>query len=328
MVSINETIYLYGENTMKKSERVNDMMIYLNDKKTFHLKQIMERYHISKSTALRDIQSLEEIGMPIYSNPGRSGGYHILANRLLSPIVFTVDEVSALYFCMQTLHAYQSTPFHLSVDQLKHKFEGCIAPERRMKLQKMELIFHLGNAQNKSECNCLDQILQMAVEETVCEICYLKEESKVLYYVQFFDISSAYGQWYATAFNFKTNKPQVFRCDKVEWIQPSKHFQAKPLSQFQVCTKKLFQASDAIDFKIQVTKKGEDIFQKEHYPSMELVYEKESCYISGFYNKGEERFIASYFAAYGETILSIEPPCLKNLILERIDALKNHFSSL
>ena len=153
---------------MKKSERLNDMLIYLNDKKSFHLKSIMERYSISKSTALRDIQSLEEIGMPIYSRPGRNGYYGILPNRLLSPIVFTIDEVYALYFSMQTLTAYQSTPFHLSIEKLKQKFEACISEERIKALRKMELIFNLGSYQSKNECNCLKDILQMAVEESVC----------------------------------------------------------------------------------------------------------------------------------------------------------------
>ena len=62
---------------MKKSERINDMMMYLNNKETFNLKDIMEKYSISKNTALRDIRSLEEIGMPIYSFSGRNGRYKI-----------------------------------------------------------------------------------------------------------------------------------------------------------------------------------------------------------------------------------------------------------
>ncbi|WP_418789034.1 helix-turn-helix transcriptional regulator [Paenibacillus lutimineralis] len=73
----------------------------------------MDKYHISKSTALRDISSLDQLGMPIYSEHGRHGRYGILQNRLLSPIIFTMDEVYALYFAMLTLEAYQSTPFHL-----------------------------------------------------------------------------------------------------------------------------------------------------------------------------------------------------------------------
>ena len=114
---------------MRKSTRLNDMMIFLNDKSFFNLKDIMQEYGISKSTAIRDIQSLEEIGMPIFSETGRNGRYGILKNRLLSPIIFTVDEMYALYFAMLTLNAYESTPFHLSIGKLKKKFETCLSDE-------------------------------------------------------------------------------------------------------------------------------------------------------------------------------------------------------
>ena len=88
---------------MKKSERINDMMIYLNNKETFNLKDIMEKYSISKNTALRDIRSLEEIGMPIYSFSGRYGRYKILKNKLFSPVLFNVNEIHALYFTILAL---------------------------------------------------------------------------------------------------------------------------------------------------------------------------------------------------------------------------------
>ena len=114
---------------MRKSTRLNDMMVFLNDKSFFNLKDIMQEYGISKSTAIRDIQSLEEIGMPIFSETGRNGRYGILKNRLLSPIIFTVDEMYALYFAMLTLNAYESTPFHLSIGKLKKKFETCLSDE-------------------------------------------------------------------------------------------------------------------------------------------------------------------------------------------------------
>ena len=95
---------------MNKSERLNDMMIYLINKNHFNLADLMEKYNISRSTAIRDIQSLEQIGMPIFSEHGRYGRYGILKNRLLSPIIFTTDEMYAMYFSMLTLKEYQSTP--------------------------------------------------------------------------------------------------------------------------------------------------------------------------------------------------------------------------
>lgn len=312
---------------MKKSERLNDMILYLKDKKSFNLRDMMNKYAISKSTALRDIQSLEEIGMPFYSNQGRNGCYGILPNRLLSPIVFTIDEIHALYFAMQTLNAYQSTPFHLSVEKLKQKFEGCISAERIQELRKMELIFSLRSYQNKNVCRCLGDILQMAVNETVCEVCYTREETNKRYCVQFFVITSAYGQWYATAYNFQTQKPQVFRCDRIHSVQPCSQYSPKPLSAFLVPASELFRDKTAVDFKVQISQQGVDIFQKEQYPSMELYQENGEWYIIGFYNKGEEAFIAAYFIMYGETILSIQPDSLKKLILEKVEKIKDHLIS-
>lgn len=153
--------------------------------------------------------------MPIYSESGRNGHYGILQNRLLSPIVFNIDEVSALYFSMLTLNAYESTPFHLSVDKLKQKFENCLSEEKIQMLRKSEQIFSLGAISQNNHCAFLKNILQFAVDEIVCKIKYNKKETTKSYIVQFFNISSAYGQWYATGYNFENSRTQVFRCDKV-----------------------------------------------------------------------------------------------------------------
>ena len=95
---------------MKRPERLHEMMRYLNNREYFNLQDLMDEYSISKSTALRDIEALEQLGMPIYSEHGRNGGYGILKNSLLSPISFTMDEIYALYFAMLTLEAYEKYP--------------------------------------------------------------------------------------------------------------------------------------------------------------------------------------------------------------------------
>ena len=48
-------------------------------------------------------------------------------------------------------------------------------------------------------------ILKMAIKESPCIIEYKKQDIHE-YTVQFFDISSAFGQWYGTAYNFETEK--------------------------------------------------------------------------------------------------------------------------
>ncbi|MEG0577923.1 MAG: HTH domain-containing protein [Bacilli bacterium] len=60
---------------MKKSERLNHMIMYLNNLDYFNLSDLMNKYNISKSTALRDISSLETLGVPIYAEQDRCGRY-------------------------------------------------------------------------------------------------------------------------------------------------------------------------------------------------------------------------------------------------------------
>lgn len=304
------------------------MLLFLNDKNSFNLKDIMQRYAISKSTALRDIQSLEEIGMPIYSQTGRNGYYGILQNRLLSPIVFNIDEVFALYFSMLTLRAYESTPFHLSVEKLKQKFENCLSPDKIELLRKTEKVFRLGSISQKKHCKYLKDILQFAIDEKVCEVKYRKKETEASYIIQFFDISANFGQWYATGYNFQTEKIQVLRCDKVIDLHENSQYSAKGFNEFAEYGDLLFKAADATEFEVSVSNKGVDLFHKEHYPSMRLDSVNGKYFIRGFYNHGEEDFIANYFIGYGKNILSVHPIELSKLIIDKTESLQLHFMSI
>ncbi|HFK6639621.1 YafY family transcriptional regulator, partial [Listeria monocytogenes] len=276
---------------MNKSERLNDMMLFLNDKNTFQLSDIMTKYDISRSTAIRDIKSLEEIGMPIYSERGRNGHYQVLRNRLLSPIVFNIDEVFALYFSMLTLKAYETTPFHLSVEKLKTKFERCLSAEKIEMLRKTEEVFSLGYIKHNNQCEFLDIILQFTMEEKVCQINYDKNGTEKTYIVQFYNISSAYGQWYVTSYNFETKRMQVFRCDRILGLEENDAFEAKKLVDFKRAAENFYKKEDVTNFEVEIASNGVDLFFKENYPSMRLRQEQGKNFIRGYYNKGEERFI-------------------------------------
>ena len=313
---------------MKKSERLNDMMLFLNDKNVFQLSDIMTKYDISRSTAIRDVKSLEEIGMPIYSERGRNGHYQVLRNRLLSPIVFNIDEVFALYFSMLTLKAYETTPFHLSVEKLKTKFERCLSAEKIEMLRKTEEVFSLGYIKHNNQCEFLDVILQFTMEEKVCQINYDKKGIEKTYVVQFYNISSAYGQWYVTSYNFETKRMQGFRCDRILELEENHAFEAKKLTDLKSETDYLYKKKDAINFEVEIASNGVDLFFKENYPSMKLNQEQGRNVIRGFYNRGEEPFIINYLLGFGDKINMVQPDSLKEMLLNELKSLQNHLQKL
>ncbi|MGG4218120.1 YafY family protein [Paenibacillus jamilae] len=312
---------------MKKSERLNDMIRYLNSREYFNLNDLMDKYQISKSTALRDISSLEQLGMPIYSEHGRHGRYGILKKRLLSPIIFTLDEVYALYFAMLTLEAYQSTPFHLSVNKLNEKFEHCLSEIQINQIHKMKKVLQFEIYQHHHISRYLDKILTSILNERYCKIQYSKNNHNKSYHVQFFRISAKFGQWYATGIEFNTNKYRVFRCDRITLVEEEEidsHFSIDELLSRSL---EMYQTEKRIDFEVEIAEHAKDIFYKEHYPSMKIEQDQKTV-IKGFYNPGEEEFIAQYFMRYGHYVRSVKPESLKHIIKDKVEHLLDHYQKL
>ncbi|KJD39024.1 transcriptional regulator [Paenibacillus polymyxa] len=312
---------------MKKPERLNDMIRYLNSREYFNLNDLMDKYHISKSTALRDISSLEQLGMPIYSEHGRHGRYGILKNRLLSSIIFTMDEVYALYFAMLTLEAYQSTPFHLSVNKLNEKFEHCLSKIQINQIHKMKKVLQFEIYQHNHVSRYLDKILTSVLNETYCKIQYSKNNQNKSYHVQFFKISAKFGQWYATGIELNTNKYRVFRCDRITSIEEEEINSHFSIDELLIRSLEMYQSEKSIDFEVEIVEQAKDIFYKEHYPSMKIEQGHKTA-IKGFYNPGEEEFIANYFMRYGHYVRSVKPESLKQIIKERVEHLLNHYQKL
>lgn len=315
---------------MTKSERINDLMIYLNNKNKFNLKDIMSKYKISKSTALRDIQTLESIGMPLYSEQGRYGCYIILKNRLLSPIIFSLNEIYAMYFAMNTLNAYQSTPFHVSLDKLKNKFHACLSEKQLNHVQKMETVLQLEAYEHLNASPLLKEILDAIIDEKVCLLNYHKGNVVKSYTMQLYSISAIYGQWYASAHNPQDDTWRVFRCDKIKSIEENSLLAvlSTPLDKLLANDAKKYKNPGYVDYSVEIKASSIDHYYKEHYPTMSLDSKGNQWFIRGFYNQNEVSFIADYFMKYGSDVLSVEPESLKILIIEALKKTTTHYQSL
>jgi predicted DNA-binding transcriptional regulator YafY len=55
-------------------------------------RQLAERFEVSSRTIERDLSALQQAGVPIWAQPGRTGGYCIDVTHTLAPLGLTVDE--------------------------------------------------------------------------------------------------------------------------------------------------------------------------------------------------------------------------------------------
>lgn len=66
-------------------------------------RNLAAHFGVSVRTVERDLRSLQEVGVPIWAEPGRAGGYTIDARATLPPLGLTVDEALAVAIGLGTL---------------------------------------------------------------------------------------------------------------------------------------------------------------------------------------------------------------------------------
>jgi len=313
---------------MNKSERLNDMLRFINGKKSFNLKDLMDKYTISRSTAIRDVQSLELLGMPIYAEHGRNGKYLVLDNRILSPIIFTVDEMFAIYFAMLTLKVFKEKPFEYEISLLDNKFKQALPSQVRDYVEKMKDVLQLETTNHSNFTPYLKTLIQGIIDENVYRICYLKEKEQIQLTGQFITISSKFGQWYCKMYNWDTQHVQNLRGDKIVSLEviTEEETGEEPLKleDLLLLLENYHQQANAVMFSVVVTDKGKDVYDKEHYPSMSIQKKDDHYIISGYYNQNEEAFISDYFSRYGTSIVGIHPPKLKTSIQNELQRRIEH----
>jgi predicted DNA-binding transcriptional regulator YafY len=64
---------------------------------------LAEKFDVSTRTIERDLSALQQSGLPIWAEPGRTGGYCLDAAHTLAPLGFTVDEALTVMVALGTL---------------------------------------------------------------------------------------------------------------------------------------------------------------------------------------------------------------------------------
>jgi predicted DNA-binding transcriptional regulator YafY len=91
-------------------------------------RRLAERFEVSTRTLERDLASLQQTGVPIWAEPGRTGGYCIDASHTLPPLGLTVEEALAITIGLGML---ATSPFRGSAESALRKVLA-VTEDRRL----------------------------------------------------------------------------------------------------------------------------------------------------------------------------------------------------
>ncbi|MDM5321381.1 WYL domain-containing protein [Bacillus altitudinis] len=310
---------------MKKSERLNQELIFLSDKYSFQLKDLETEFGISKRTALRDIEELESMGLAFYVENGRHGGYRLVNQSPLVPIYFNTDEVQAIFFALKALDLLSATPFKKSYSQIRQKLLATMSDERKQMITETLEVIHYYNVAPVSEQNHLELILRAMMEDQIVKMMYTQYENKRIR-LQFLELFYRNGIWFTKAYDVQNKKWGIYRCDFMKDLMIEEEsrdtFTKQELKALQLEYEKTYHD---ISFKCRLMEQGKEKFLKNHYPNMRLEIIKDTPYIMGGYNQEELSYMTHYLISFGKHVKIEYPDELKESYLTQLQEMMDQY---
>ncbi|MFB5195299.1 helix-turn-helix transcriptional regulator [Neobacillus sp. KR4-4] len=212
---------------MKKVERINTIMRYINNRAHFTITEIMQEFNISRSTAIRDIREIEAMGMPLVAEVGRDGGYFVMNNSVLPTVRFTDNEIRALFIAFMATRN-QQLPYLKSRQSLAEKLLGLISEYQQEDLVLLNqiLLFEGTNPHNPDLLDLsdlphpmLEKLIQLLLMDRYLLITI--EEEKIInsYPIYLLHLYREKSFWLIEGFDLMEEKQRIFPVDNLTNVE-------------------------------------------------------------------------------------------------------------
>lgn len=200
---------------MQKSQRLIQLIMRINAKQSFTVRELADEFDLSTRTITRDLQELSELGVPVYSIQGRGGGYKLLQERLLPPINFTESEALAMFFACQTMDYFSSLPFGEGADSALHKFYHYLPADVRDQIDRLKNRIMFWSPYRLMSAEILQTLLQAIMVLSVVKIEYKSSSGVSERNIQPIGLYASSGYWYCPAYCFTREEIRQFRADRI-----------------------------------------------------------------------------------------------------------------
>ena len=200
---------------MHKSQRLIQLIMRINAKRSFTVKELADEFGLSTRTITRDLQELSELGVPVYSIQGRGGGYRLLQERLLPPISFTENEAVAMFFACQTMDYFSSLPFGEGAGAALQKFYHYLPADVREQIDRLNNRIMFWSPYRSMSAEVLQTLLQAIMVRSVVTIEYKSSSGVTERNIQPIGLYSSSGYWYCPAYCFTREDIRQFRADRI-----------------------------------------------------------------------------------------------------------------
>lgn len=206
---------------MNKFDRITAILIHLQSKRLVTAQELSDRFEVSLRTIYRDIESLNNAGVPILGEIGV--GYSMMEGYRLPPIMFTQEEAIAFLMAEKIIAKYADTENTKNFNSALYKVKSVLRSTQKDMVNEIEN--RITVIKNVAYSHVIDKNLPMVIqsisdkESLVITYTTLDPSSAKSLIIEPIGIFNDSGIWSTVAYNEETKSYRSFRVDRISKIK-------------------------------------------------------------------------------------------------------------
>lgn len=292
-----------------KTDRLIAITLYLLNRETVSASALAARFEVSKRTIQRDVEALNQAGIPIVSTYGAGGGYAIMGGFRLAKQPVTADDLLNITAALKGLST--AYPSERVDDTLKKALAARQDAEQR-------IFVDISAARERGQVNARLKTVEQAIRaQRPLRIAYTNAENATSErVVEPLALSYRWYAWYLLAFCTVRQDYRLFKLARIARCEPLD----TPITKAHGDVEALLSAvgrADGQALHVRLLCKGAIRRQALEYIGSNVVEERPDGDFVLAFDAPLERMWFSLLLGFGDQVKVLEPPELIPLLKQR-----------
>lgn len=206
----------------KRFDRILSIFIHLQSKPIVTAQELADRFDVSLRTIYRDIRSLEQAGVPIYSEAGV--GYAVVDGYKIPPTLFTREEALSFVAAEKIMQVYVDQELSEHFASALFKMKAVLRTAQKVEVSEITPAVLMRTDKtvfNKKVPSALSTLFKSISLKQQLRIAYINgaETEATLRTVEPIGVFHENGYWYFMAYCHLRQSYRQFRSDRIQAIE-------------------------------------------------------------------------------------------------------------